>query len=261
MRMAVKTRRLKGAAFGAEISGAKLLDAGIFPAVEKALIDHGLLLFREAGLTAMAQLRFMKQFGPIARVTHRPAGFKGPPEISELSSRNGDRGPMRFHSDLAQRKRPCTVSSLYCVEAPRIGGATIFADMRAAYNSLPGWAVKKLSGRAALNCCAGYFCSNQIEHSSIHPVFRTHPATGGKAIFVSRTSTIKIMGLSARESSKMLQFLFDYQERRDFIYTHRWSPGDFLLFDNRSLIHGRSDFKPAERRTVRLVMAGRERPA
>jgi taurine dioxygenase len=94
----------------------------------------------------------------------------------------------------------------------------------------------------------------------VHPVVRTPPATGRKALYVNRLMTVRIEGLPAQESDELLDMLFDHQERREFIYVHVWRPGDLLMWDNRCALHARTDFSPTERRLMRRVTILGERP-
>ena len=94
----------------------------------------------------------------------------------------------------------------------------------------------------------------------MHPVVRTHPATGRKALYVNRLMTVRIEGLPAQESDELLDLLFDHQERREFIYEHVWRPGDLLMWDNRCALHARTDFSPSERRLMRRVTILGEKP-
>jgi len=259
--MMIEMRPLLGASFGAEVLGGDILSERFFQRIERELIAAGVLLFRGVSLTSPQQLELMKRFGALASVAHKPANSGRHPAMMERSSLgNGDRGAMRIHSDQAYLPRPCVVSSLYCVQAAKRGGATFFADTRAACDFLPRGIKAELKGHLALNCCGEDFCGNKTAHQSLHPIFRTHPVTRRKAIYVSRAMTKKIAGLPKGKSERMLGALFAFQEQARFIYIHVWSRQDLLLFDNRSVIHGRSGFDPREKRIVRLVMAGSERP-
>ena len=94
----------------------------------------------------------------------------------------------------------------------------------------------------------------------MHPVVRTHPATGRKALYVNRLMTVRIEGLPEPESDELLARLFDHQERREFVYEHVWRSGDLLMWDNRCTLHARTDFSPNERRLMRRVTILGEKP-
>ena len=93
-----------------------------------------------------------------------------------------------------------------------------------------------------------------------HPVFRTHPATGRKALYVNRLMTIAIEGLPEAESDELLNVLFAHQENPAFIYEHAWRVNDLLMWDNRCALHARTDFSNDERRLMRRVTVLGERP-
>ena len=94
----------------------------------------------------------------------------------------------------------------------------------------------------------------------VHPVVRTHPATDRKALYVNRLMTVGIEDMPEEESTELLDFLFDHQEQRQFIYEHVWRVGDILMWDNRCTLHARTDFSAGERRLMRRVTILGEKP-
>jgi taurine dioxygenase len=96
--------------------------------------------------------------------------------------------------------------------------------------------------------------------SYTHPVVRTHPATGRKALYVNPLMTVRIEGIPHDESEELLDFLFDHQERREFVYEHVWQPGDLLMWDNRCTLHACTDFPSDQRRLMRRVTILGEKP-
>ena len=158
-------------------------------------------------------------------------------------------------------------SMLYSLEVPRKGGNTLFANAYRAYETLPNSIKQKIEGRKALNA---YDYDNASTRrgtrlregvpSCWHPIVRTHPATGKKALYVNRLMTIQIEGMSQPESDELLNVLFDHQERREFIYEHVWRTHDLLLWDNRCALHARTDFSADERRLLRRLTILGEKP-
>jgi taurine dioxygenase len=156
---------------------------------------------------------------------------------------------------------------LYAMEVPRQGGNTRYANGFTAYEALDERLKSRLAGKRALNV---YDYAGNPTHRAhalpedakqfAHPVFRTHPATGKKSLYVNRLMTWSILDMPADESREMLEFLFNHQERPEFVYEHIWTPGDVILWDNRSCLHARTDFDPAERRRLRRVTVLGERP-
>jgi taurine dioxygenase len=143
---------------------------------------------------------------------------------------------MHFHTDQCHRPTPAKATMLYALEVPSQGGNTLFAY--AADETLPEEIRHRIAGRRALNAyssdetlrAAGY---DDATSAFWHPVVRTHPATGRKALYVNRLMTREIEGLPREESEAILQQLFDHQERPKFVYEHVWRPGDILMWDNR----------------------------
>ena len=95
---------------------------------------------------------------------------------------------------------------------------------------------------------------------AVHPVVRTHPETGRKALYVNRLMTLRIEDIEPQESEDLLQMLFDHIERKDFVWGQTWKPGDVVLWDNRCTVHARTDFSAAERRLMRRVTILGEKP-
>ena len=158
-------------------------------------------------------------------------------------------------------------SMLYAIEVPSVGGNTLFANGYKAYETLSPEIKRRIEGRKALNAydyhTAAMKRGTQLAQGVpfyIHPVVRTHPATGRRALYVNRLMTVRIEDMPEEESDELLQLLFDHQERREFIYEHVWRPGDLLMWDNRCTLHARTDFSPGERRLLRRVTILGEKP-
>ena len=158
-------------------------------------------------------------------------------------------------------------SMLYSIEIPSKGGNTLFANAYKAYETLPAAIKGRLEGRKALNAYDYENASTQRGTkvregvpSYWHPVVRTHPDTGRKALYVNRLMTVAIDGMSETESEELLNTLFEHQERPEFIYEHIWRPHDLLLWDNRCALHARTDFSADERRLMRRLTILGEKP-
>ena len=176
-------------------------------------------------------------------------------------------GEMQFHTDQCHQEQPAMATMLYSVEVPSVGGNTLFANAYRAYETLPHELKRRIEGRKALNAYdydaaatrRGTKLREGIPHYW-HPIVRTHPATGRKALFVNRLMTVAIEGLSDEEGEAVLNKLFDHQERREFIYEHVWRVNDLLIWDNRCTLHARTDFSDRERRLMRRVAIKGEKP-
>jgi taurine dioxygenase len=274
---AAVTVRPLSAAIGAEIIGVDLsapLDDATFAQILNAWHKHLVILLRNQKLTEEDQVRFAERFGPPAKI-HTPQFVQKHPAVMLISNIREDGKPigalpdgeMHFHTDQCHQERPAMASMLYAIEIPSKGGNTLFANAYMAYETLPDALKHRIDGRKALNAY-DYDTGATIRGGTVptdapsyaHPVVRTHPATGRKALYVNRLMTRRIEGLPPQESEKLLNRLFDHQEQPEFIYEHVWRPGDILMWDNRCTLHARTDFSADERRLLRRVTILGEKP-
>jgi taurine dioxygenase len=261
---------------GAEIIGVDLskpIGDGVFQTIRDIWHQNLVILLRDQHLTEDDQVRFGEKFGPPA-VSHTKRFTTKNPAVMLISNirENGKLigalpdGEMNFHTDQCHQERPAMASMLYALEIPREGGNTLFANAYKAYETLPDALKARIEGRKALNA---YDYDNAATHrgtkvregipSYWHPIVRTHPATGRKALYVNRLMTVAIEGMPEAESNEVLNALFDHQEQREFIYEHVWRPYDVLLWDNRCTLHARTDFSDKERRLLRRHVVQGER--
>jgi taurine dioxygenase len=265
------------AALGAEIIGVDLseeIDDHTFAHIRDAWHRKLVILLRGQELSEQDQVRFAEKFGPPA-VIHTKQFVRNHPAVMLISNIREDGKPigalpdgeMHFHTDQCHQERPAMASMLYALEVPSTGGNTLFANGYMAYETLPDGIKRRIEGRKALNAydydAAAMKRGTRLAEgvpSYVHPVVRTHPATGRKALYVNRLMTVRIEGLPAQESDELLATLFDHQERREFIYEHVWRAGDLLMWDNRCTLHARTDFSPNERRLMRRVTILGEKP-
>jgi taurine dioxygenase len=272
------TSVLLSPAIGAEIVGVDLstpLDDAQFEAILGAWHRSCVLLFRNQHLEAEDQLRFASRFGELSKVINNHSKNSGHPSVMLVSNIRKDGqligglldGEMYFHSDQCYVERPIKATTLYAIELPRQGGNTLFANTYLAYETLPADVQRQIAGRKAMNVydyennptTRGATIREGVPHYA-HPVVRTHPDTGRKALFVNRLMTDHILDMPREESDVLLNSLFDHQEQRRFVYEHVWRVGDLMLWDNRCSLHARTDFDPAERRLLRRVAIKGEKP-
>ena len=264
-------------ALGAELIGLDLsapMSDAVFENVQDAWHRNLVILLRDQHLTEDEQVRFAERFGPISMSTR--AHFPGAnPAIMLISNIREDGkqigalpdGEMHFHTDQCHQERPAMATMLYSIEVPSVGGNTLFANAYTAYETLPAAIKQRIKGRKALNAydydAAATRRGTQVREgvpAYWHPIVRTHPATGRKALYVNRLMTVAIEGLSDDEGEELLNTLFDHQEQRTFVYEHVWRPNDVLLWDNRCTLHARTDFSDKERRLMRRVAIKGEKP-
>ncbi len=264
-------------ALGIEVGGVDLaqpLDDAAFARIRAAWYEGLILLFRGQSLDEAAQAAFAARFGPLAGVLNKHGGSGTHPGVMYISNivENGKLigalpdGEMYFHSDQCYVEKPAMATMLYAMEIPSRGGNTLFANMYRAYETLPEALKARLDGKLAMNVydyagsatTRGQAAADAPRYA--HPVFRTHPETGRKALYVNRLMTTAIEGLDAAESDAVLEQLFDHAEQPGNVYEHVWRPGDLILWDNRCTLHARTDFDASERRKLRRVVVLGEKP-
>ena len=257
-----------------DVDLARPLAADAFERIRAAWYEGLILLFRGQALDEAQQAAFAARFGPLAGVLNKHDGTGTHPGVMYISNvvENGKLigalpdGEMYFHSDQCYVEKPAMATMLYAMEIPSRGGNTLFANMYRACETLPDDLKARLEGRRAVNV---YDYANSATRRGAasaeapryaHPVFRTHPETGRKALYVNRLMTQSIEGLPPEESDALLAQLFDHSERAEFVYEHVWRPGDLILWDNRCTLHARTDFDASERRKLRRVVVLGEQP-
>ena len=278
----IKVRKLSDSV-GAEVLGVNLaepLDDTIYGAIESAWHRHSVLLFRDQALDDLQEVAFASRFGELAQTLRHYDSGSAHPAIMYVTNEKKDGkyigalpdGEMYFHSDMCYLERPSMATMLFAMAVPPEGGNTVFVATHAAYDALGSDLKDRLQGRLAVNSYEpGYGASNvkmrintaptaEVTRSYAHPIFRTHPVTGRKAIYVNRLMTEYIVDMPRAESDEMLQILFAHQEQTRFQYEHRWRIGDLLLWDNRCTLHARRDFDAKHLRKMRRVTVKGERP-
>jgi taurine dioxygenase len=259
---------------GAEITGLDLsepLAPATAAALRKVWLEHLVLVIRDQRLNEDDQVRFARIFGePIGA---RSVQQKNPNVMLISNVRENGKligtlpdGELQFHADSVFLEKPLMGAVLYAVEVPSTGGNTMFASMHAAYDLLSREDKRRLAELRALNAFdyatqvrTGRFDTSKGP-SAVHPVIRTHPETGRKAIFVNRLLTQYIVGMPEKESDALLERLWSLCERPEHTYEHVWRVGDVLLWDNRCTQHARTDFPPEERRLLRRVGIEGDKP-
>lgn len=264
-------------ALGAEVSGVDLrapLDARTISAVREAWHDHLVIVFRDQDLTQEDQERFCAYLGELEKVKSSRSVDDDNPHILFVSNvqEEGKRtvlenGEMWFHSDQCYYECPVSATALYAIEIPESGGNTLFANCYTAFDTLPDDLGEKIEGRRALHAY-DYGPEMLVKQGPrpddaphfAHPVVRTHPETGRRALYVNRLMTEYIEDIDRAESDRLLGQLFEHVERPEFIYEHIWRPGDLLIWDNRCTLHARTDFDPGARRMLRRMTVKGDRP-
>jgi taurine dioxygenase len=263
------------AALGAGVTGLDV--AHIQPddarALYQAWLKHHVLVIHGPRISEDQLVDFGKCFGVLENA-RKQSVLASRPEIMVISNirENGQTvgslpdGELTFHFDRIHQKIPNKAGVLHAIDIPTAGGDTSFANMTMAYDTLPDAMKKRLEGLTALNTYE--YGQTHTENkklsdaapNAIHPVVRTIPETGRKALFICRLMTDRINGLPEEESRALLTQLCDHAENPRFVYSHRWQPGDILIWDNRCTIHARADFDGSQRRLLKRVTVGDNTP-
>lgn len=263
-------------ALGAEITGLDLrqpLGDAAVKAIKDAFDQHIFVVFREQELSEDDQLRAAGYFGKVhirrKPVTTRDPGgaFDTPFMLVTNIVENGKSigvfgdGEMWFHHDTSYYPEPHRATLLYSMKLPSWGGNTCFSNMYKAYENIPRPLRDKLEGKKVLQVHdykrrerldLDKIDLNAVRHHE-QPIFITHPATGRKALYISRLMSARILGLSRDESETVLEQLFEISEDPAIVYEHEWKLGDLVIWDNWCSIHARKDFPRDEPRLMRRL--------
>ena len=258
---------------GAEVRGIDLsqpLEAEVVDVLSKALAEHCVLFFRNQSMTPVQQKALGRHFGELHIHPAWPRLVDGHPEIMEIYADENTRriAGEDWHSDVSCDREPPLGTILQMLEVPPAGGDTLFANMVAAYESLSAPMRRMLDGMTAVHdgeyVYRGRYDDADDEGKTFprseHPVVRTHPVSGRKALFVNRLFTTRIVQLSKNESDAVLGFLVEHAASPMFQCRFRWRPGSVAFWDNRCAQHyALWDYYPNRRRGLRVTIKG-DRP-
>ncbi len=281
------TYRRLSPACGTEVSGLDLtqpVGENLFRELHDAwLSSDGVLVLRDQDITPEQHIDFSRKFGNLS--VGNPDSMLGQyylpghPEIYRVSNKKIDGLPIGredagtyWHSDGSWQKEPSKASLLHALEIPPAGGDTMFADMYRAYEALSDRMKSFLDGlhavhdraAAAATSYSKEFGTHQAEladSKALHPIVRTHPDSGRKALFVNRGFTSHIADLTPAESDAVLQFLFAHTTAPDMVYRHQWRLHDVVVWDNRCTMHfAVADYKKLGDRYMHRTTVRGDRP-
>jgi taurine dioxygenase len=273
-----------GEGLGADVVGVDLarpLDEATFAAIQAAWLEHVVLRFRGQRLTDAQLIAFSRRFGELdeARLDDYQPFVPEHPEIMVISNvvENGrpigklGSGEAEWHSDIDYVEEPPKASLLYALEIPPHGGNTGFCNMYTAYETLPPHLKSAIEGKRckhdASHNSAGMLRGGFSECSDprdvpgpLHPLVRTHPETGRKALYLGRRINAYIDGLPLQESERLLDELWRHATQAAFTWTQVWRVGDLVLWDNRCAMHRRDAFDSGARRIMHRTQVKGDRP-
>jgi taurine dioxygenase len=254
---------------GAELSGVDLsrpLDEGTFRAVHDALVDNGVIFFRDQHLTPDQQKEFGRRFGELHVHPAAPSLLEGHPEVLVIHADEQSKhvAGENWHSDVSCDPEPPMGSILYMHELPAVGGDTLFASMYAAYEALSEPMKRFLEPLTALHEGEhvyrgryGVDDTGRVFPRAEHPVIRTHPVSGRKALFVNGGFTTRIVQLERPESDAVLGFLYRHVETPEYHCRFRWQVNSVAFWDNRCVQHHAMwDYYPQRRHGHRVTIRG-----
>jgi taurine dioxygenase len=235
--------RLAGS-LGAEVRGADVADlsAERVEAIHQAFLEHHVLVFRDQKLAPEALVAFGAHFGKLFVHPIVPH-IEGHPEVIAIPNLGKRRTITEvWHSDVTFDARPPMASALHALEVPEAGGDTLFANQHLAYERLSPGLKRLLEGLRAVHSGRGLGAvagrgEAWKSQGQLHPVVRTHPETGRKALYVNRAFTIAFEDMTPEESRPLLELLWAAGTTPDLTFRHHWRPGDLLIWDNRSVQH------------------------
>ncbi len=257
---------------GAIITGVDLskeINENQFKDIHKAFLDNQVLFFQNQNeILPEIHLKLGKLFGEL-HVHPAAPSMPGYPEIFEIHAHKNSKvaNGEFWHSDVSCDIEPPLGTMLQLHILPETGGDTMFSDMYSAYNELSNKYKSLLDGLIAIHesehLYSGRYEDRGVNKDNIktpvanHPLIRTHPITGKKAIYVNRTFTTGIEGMNKNESSSILEFLFEHCEHVNFQIRYRWNKNDMAFWDNRCTMHRAIwDYWPNERKGRRVTIKG-----
>jgi len=262
-------------ALGAEVHGVDLsgpLDERCVAEIRRALLEHLVVFFRGQSLDPPGLLGFARRFGDPSRYPF-VEGLDGYPEVTEVIKRESETVNFGgiWHSDTTYLERPPMASMLYAREIPPVGGDTLFANMYLAYESLSPGMKRFLAELRAVNSAEKPDAAvtrtdrrrerprdaGDTTTTAEHPVVRTHPETGRKALYVNPGHTVSFVGFTEDESAPILEYLYRHEIRPEFTCRFRWEVGSLALWDNRCAQHyAMNDYHGYRRVMQRITLAG-----
>ena len=270
----MKVRRIAGA-LGAEILGVDLSKDFPEKEIRKAFLEHQVIFFREQALDAGA-VHGVRARAWASRSSIRSCkGIEGFPEVIEVKKLEHERSNFGgiWHSDTAYLEEPPMGSMLLAREVPPYGGDTLFANQYLAYEALSDGMQRLLDGLVGGQLSAKADVTRTREdrvkerrrtlarsYDAEHPVVRTHPETGRKALYVNVAHTARFKGMTEEESAPLLEFLFQHQVKPEFTCRFQWRVGSLAFWDNRCAQHNPVNDYHGHRRVMHRITLAGDRP-
>jgi taurine dioxygenase len=276
----IEVEPLSGA-MGAEISGVDLsatLSNEVLDEVHRAFLDHQMIFFRNQRLAPAQHVSLARHFGKPALYPFLK-GLDGHPEVHEIIKSETDTTNFGggWHSDTAYKERPDQGTLLYALDVPEYGGDTLFSNMYRAYEALSPGMRRMIDSLVAINNSDKLYKGGRTAQlkalggmggavvaaptlEAEHPVVRTHPETGRKALYVNGAHTLRFRDMTEEESKPLIDFLAAHAVRPEFTCRLRWEKGTLAVWDNRCTQHcALNDYNGRRRHMHRVTLEG-DRP-
>jgi alpha-ketoglutarate-dependent taurine dioxygenase len=273
-------------ALGAEVRGVDMrrgISPEQFHELHDIWMEHLVLVFPEQPITDEEHVRFTRYFGEPEIFHQTIIKSQRVPEIFRVSNVDDDGNLMPpdhptvqqlslaqlWHTDSSYRTVPCTGALLHGVEISRTGGETQFTNLYRVYDALPEALKRQIEGRKARHNFGNMHKLRDLkplteaEQAAMpavwQPMVRRHPVTNRKSLYISPIYNDEVEGLGAADGQRLIEDLTTFAEQPQFVYRHRWSPDDVLMWDNRCTMHEVTPFDPRERRVMhRTTIVGTE---
>ena len=262
----MEVRRIAGA-LGAEILGVDLSKDFPEKEIRAAFLEHQVIFFRNQQLDPAQFMAFARTMGTPVEYPF-VKGIEGFPQVIEVKKLEHEKHNFGgiWHSDTAYLQQPPMGSMLLAREIPPYGGDTEFASQYLAYEALSDGMKRLLGGLIGVNASSKADVTRTREdrvkeysehYEAEHPVVRTHPQTGRKALYVNRGHTVRFRGMTEAESAPLLEFLFRHQVKPEFTCRFQWQVGSLAFWDNRCTQHNPINDYHGHRRVMhRITLAG-----
>jgi taurine dioxygenase len=262
---------------GAEVNGldfTRPIDGETRASLNKAFAEHHVLVMRDQHFSPDDFKVAVRVFGELQAHDKKEHHVPGHPDVSYVSNDefvNGRRiiPGETFHTDHSNHPRPPKATTLFAVELPSSGGDTQYVNMHDAYEDLPEKTKQKIDGLKAVHAYLSKYSPRPLGYLSeesrrnlpapgVHPLVRTHPENGRKALFLNPVRMESIVGMEDADALKLIDELMQHATQKKYEYRHKWRRGDWVMWDNRSVMHqANPDYDMSERRYLyRLMLKG-----
>jgi taurine dioxygenase len=253
------------------------LDSATCAALNRAFVEHSVLVIRDQRLAPAELLAAVRQFGEVFPQHNTKFALPGCPLIHYISNQDSYPDGRRYipgagyHTDHSNDERPPKATVLHAVQLPDRGGDTQYVNMYLAYDDLSAATKARIAGARAIHVYQSRFSERKlmglpqiakVPEAVTHPVVRTHSETGRKALYLNPIRTEGIVGMAEAEGLQLLADLLTHATQPQYEYRHRWQAGDLVMWDNRCLLHkANGDYDMSQVRYLYRVMLQGDAPA